>query len=179
MGSAVDTAVRSMAIWQVGLESFGLCHLHHLHWTRLAQLRAGTGGTAALLGSLTEETLQHARKSRCWSEGVWLCPHRWGERKTPQPVSRSTQGSGLWDNETWKEVCLECVCCEEQGRAGLQVQDLILLFFCFLGPLGVESELQLPAYTTVTATLDRSHVFNLHHSSQRGQILNPLSEARD
>ena len=28
--------------------------------------------------------------------------------------------------------------------------------------LGVESELQLPAYTTATAVPDPSHVFNLH-----------------
>ena len=45
--------------------------------------------------------------------------------------------------------------------------------------LGVESKLQLLAYTTVTATWDPSHVCNLHHSSQQRQILNPLSEARD
>ena len=44
----------------------------------------------------------------------------------------------------------------------------------FLGPLpwhmevprlGVELELKLPAYTTATAMLDRSHLCNLHHSS--------------
>ena len=45
--------------------------------------------------------------------------------------------------------------------------------------LGVQSELQLPAYTTATETRDLSHVFNLHHSSRPFQILNPLSEARD
>ena len=43
--------------------------------------------------------------------------------------------------------------------------------------LEVESELQLPAYTT--ATRDPSHVCDLHHSSQQRQILNSLSEARD
>ena len=46
--------------------------------------------------------------------------------------------------------------------------------FCFLGlnpwhmevsRLGVESELQLPGYATVTATLDPSRVCDLHHSS--------------
>ena len=42
--------------------------------------------------------------------------------------------------------------------------------------LGVESELQLPVYTTATAMPDPSRICNLHHSSQ---ILNPLSEARD
>ena len=45
--------------------------------------------------------------------------------------------------------------------------------------LGVESELQLPAYTTATATPDPSHVFNIHHCSQQHQILNLLSKARD
>ena len=62
------------------------------------------------------------------------------------------------------------------------------LFIVFLGPnpqhrevprLGVESELQLPACTTATATLDPSWVCDLHPSSQQRQILNPLSEARD
>ena len=60
--------------------------------------------------------------------------------------------------------------------------------FCFLGPrlwhvevprLGVESELQLPAYTTATATPDLSHICNLHCSAWPHQILNPLSKARD
>jgi len=45
--------------------------------------------------------------------------------------------------------------------------------------LGVESEPQLPAYTTATATQDVSRVFDLHHSSGQRRILNPLSEARD
>ena len=61
-------------------------------------------------------------------------------------------------------------------------------FFAFLGPhsqhmeaprLTVQSELQLPTYTTVTATPDPSHVCDLHHSSLQHQILNPLSEARE
>ena len=65
---------------------------------------------------------------------------------------------------------------------------VLLSFFSFLGPylrhvevprLGVESELQLPVYTTATATQDPSRVFDLHHSSRQYQILNPLSEARD
>ena len=45
--------------------------------------------------------------------------------------------------------------------------------------LGVKSKLQLPAYTTATATQDPSHTCDLHRSSQQHQILNPLSEARD
>ena len=46
--------------------------------------------------------------------------------------------------------------------------------------LGVESELQLPAYTTATAMgPDSSRVHNLHHSSWQRRITNPLREARD
>ena len=45
--------------------------------------------------------------------------------------------------------------------------------------LGVELELQLPAYITASVTQDPSHIFDLHHSSRQHQILNPLSEARD
>ena len=43
---------------------------------------------------------------------------------------------------------------------------------------GVKSELQLPTYTTVTATLDVRCVCDLCHSLWQRQILNPLSEAR-
>ena len=45
--------------------------------------------------------------------------------------------------------------------------------------LGVESELQLPAYTTATAIQDPSLVCDLHHSSWQHWILNSLSGARD
>ena len=65
---------------------------------------------------------------------------------------------------------------------------LVWFGFCFLGPhlwhmevprLGVESELQLLAYTTATATGDLNCVCNLYHGSQQCWILNPLIEARD
>ena len=51
-----------------------------------------------------------------------------------------------------------------------------LSLFCFLGlyprhmevpRLGDESELQLPAYTTASATPDPSHVYKLHHGSRK------------
>ena len=45
--------------------------------------------------------------------------------------------------------------------------------------LGVESELQLPACSTATATWDLRYVCDLHCSSWQRQILNPLSEAGD
>ena len=62
------------------------------------------------------------------------------------------------------------------------------LFRVFLGPhslhaevlrLGVKLELQLPAYTTATATRDPSDICDPHHSLQQHQVLNSLREARD
>ena len=73
----------------------------------------------------------------------------------------------------------------------LKEPDFFFFFFfflVFLGPhlrhmvvprLGVESELQPPAYTTATAMQDPSCVCDLHHSSRPRWILNPRSEARD
>ena len=66
--------------------------------------------------------------------------------------------------------------------------SLNTFFFFFLGPhlkhmevprLGVESELQLSAYTTPKATADPSHLCDPHHSSWQCWILNPLGKARD
>ena len=70
----------------------------------------------------------------------------------------------------------------------LSLSLFLFLFFFFLGPhlqhmevprLGAKSELQLPAYTTTTATQDPSHIFDLHHSSRQRWIPNPLKEDRD
>ena len=55
-------------------------------------------------------------------------------------------------------------------------------FFFFLGPhpqhmevprLEVQSELQLPAYTAATATLDPSCICDLHHSSRQLMATTP------
>jgi len=68
---------------------------------------------------------------------------------------------------------------------------LFIYFFVFLAiswaapaaygvpRLGVESEMQPPAYARATAMRDPSCVCNLHHSSRQHRILNPLSKARD
>ena len=45
--------------------------------------------------------------------------------------------------------------------------------------LGVQSELQLPAYTTATVMRNVNWICNLHHSSGQCRILNPLSKARN
>ena len=44
---------------------------------------------------------------------------------------------------------------------------------------GVESELQLLAFITATASQDPSHILDLHRNAGQYQILNPLSKARD
>ena len=44
--------------------------------------------------------------------------------------------------------------------------------------LGVEEELQLPAYNTATATPDPSHICDLCCHLLQCQILNPLSKAK-
>ena len=62
-----------------------------------------------------------------------------------------------------------------------------LILFCFFFGGGTPwtyggsraRGLQLPAYTTATATPDLSCICNLHHSSQQRRILNSLREARD
>ena len=49
----------------------------------------------------------------------------------------------------------------------------------WLPRLGVELELQLPAYPAAIAMQDLSHICDLHHSSRQHRICNPLSKARD
>ena len=68
-------------------------------------------------------------------------------------------------------------------------RDLIfILFICllllfraeFAAPSpGIQSELQLLAYTKAIATRDPTHICDRHHSSWQGQIPDPLSKARN
>ena len=69
-----------------------------------------------------------------------------------------------------------------------KLHALYVFFFFFLGPrlrpmdvsrLGVELELQLPAYVTATATPDLSDICNVRCSLWQCRSLNPLREARD
>ena len=73
-------------------------------------------------------------------------------------------------------------------KRGFPSPGSFFFFFLLLGPhlhhmevprLRVESELQLPAYTTAIAMPDPSHIYDLCCSLQQCWILNPLSEARD
>ena len=97
---------------------------------------------------------------------------------------------GLWNqDENFGE--------ENKGRGsrqticlmqGMEEGSLFCLFACFIRlhlrhmevpRLGVESELQLPVYTTATAILDLYLICNLHCSFWQCWILNPQSGARD
>ena len=97
-----------------------------------------------------------------------------GPGLAPPPGQRSTLSPILFLHRSWSFVC--------------SFSFHFFLFFGFLGPplrhmevprLEVESDLQLPAYTTATAMPDVSPVFDRHYSSRQHRILNPPSEARD
>ena len=123
--SAVDAAVRSVTVRQIRLESFGLCHLHHLSRVLLTQLRAGSGRTAALLASLTKETLENARKSRCCPGGRVALSTQLGQEKngTCQPIRQS---GGLQRERT----CEGGTCGKNMQRvAGLEVKRYFSFFF--------------------------------------------------
>ena len=106
-----------------------------------------------------------------------------GPRPTPPPPSNNIAASH----------CPFGVCPSQQTgsslKAGWSISFSSFFFFLvFFGPhpqpmevprLGVEPELQLPAYLTATATRIPSCICGLHHSSQQRQILNPRSKARD
>ena len=73
--------------------------------------------------------------------------------------------------------------CVSTGKRVFLVFWVFFFFFLFfvlhswhmeVPRLGVESELQMLAYTTATATPDPSCVCHLHHSSWQCQILNQL-----
>ena len=81
-------------------------------------------------------------------------------------------------------------CCSDNTRCATRELPFFFFFFFFclyraspqhmeVPRLGVESELQLPAYTAATATPNPSHVYSLHHSSRQRRIPHPLSEAKD
>ena len=104
------------------------------------------------------------------------------KRQATKSPSRATMSSytGCYTVQKYQEGCFYLLL--------LLSLSLSLFLFALIGPhlkymkvprLQVQPELQLPAYTTATATWDPSRIRDLGHSSQQYQILNPLSEARD
>ena len=132
------------------------------------------------------ESLKLPMRRRRWKGGtIWSLRMKQSQRKTSPLVSFL----GLLD-QALPEASVPCGhfhCIRQE----IHFMFLFLIFdfyFCFLGlhlqhmevpKLGVESELQLPTYTTATVAPNLSLVCDLHHSSQQCQTLNPLSEARD
>ena len=80
------------------------------------------------------------------------------------------------------------LCLWDPRNCCLNVHSFFFFFLVFLGLYqwhmevprpAVESELQLPSYTTARAMLGPSCICYLHHSSGQWKILNSLSGARD
>ena len=91
------------------------------------------------------------------------------------PLSLPAGSSGGMQGPWWETVSG----ITSSQREPTYTKDSIFLWHMEVPRLGVESELQLPAYATTTATWDLSRVCHLHHSSGQSWILNPLSEAGD
>ena len=130
-----------------------------------------------------------------WLLGWQLQEHRWlvGRYKIHPPIN-VTPGFSAW---TIHSACSPVFSLGfiqgDKPKTGLDTSRSRLckrvgfLFLAFFTPhlwqsevprVRVESELQLPAYTTATATQDPSSIWDPHHSLWRCLILNPLSEAR-
>ena len=113
-----------------------------------------------------------------WEEKLGWKPHgAWGWNWWPEEKSLEVKRNLALVDRIWAT-----------GSNLLWSWSLFIYLLCFLGlrpwdmevrRLGDRSELQLPAYTTATATQDLSRVCNLHHSSQQCWIPDPLSKARN
>ena len=120
-----------------------------------------------------------------------------GSKPSLQPTYTTAQGNagslthltrlGIEPKSSWILVGFISLCATK-GTPYYSFFYFFCLFVCFLGlhpwhmevlRLGVESELQLLAYTTATATREPSRIFNLHHSSRQRWIPDPLNKARD
>ena len=133
------------------------------------------------------------------SQSIYLSVHM--PVPTPQPIPPILHLSALLTLSLFYfiTVDLQCYvnfCCTAKGPSHTYRWILLKQFFFvflgfflpFLGPLlrhlevhrlGVELELQPPAYPRATARQDPSHVCDLHQSSRQRQLVNPLSKARD
>ena len=133
--------------------------------------------------------LHHVRQTRSPLRG-WLWFLGWTQSLLPQHF-RVTLFLFLSFFFVFLDTAITSHITEPLERKGkvLSISILFLfLCFCFLGlypwhlevpRVGVESELQLQAYSTVTAMQDPRRICDLHHISRQCRILNPLGKARD
>ena len=127
-------------------------------------------------GQFQSDIIQCRVGKICWqiSEASRRCFQLVNGHRHVSILSSPTYGLGRMSSENYKMLfCLK---------------SRFFLFFFFkwlhlpymeVPRLGIESELQLQAYTTATATLDPCCIGNLQCSLGQCQILNPLSKARD
>ena len=143
---------------------------------------------------------QHCHVLSQWLEEPHIqkspCPPNWLDSGGDDKLKNTGQAR---QGQQWREEnpsCpdphpqLEKVTARSQAFTGLPGPCVVTkqVFLPFLGllpqhmeipRLGVESEMQLPPYTTATATQDPNHICDLPCSLWPCRILNPLSEARD
>ena len=129
-----------------------------------------------------------ADSSHIYGLNVQLVFSLFGPARSPRTFQGQGSNSCHWGDSSDSARPLTCRTIRELLKHSSGHTVTAVFLFCFLGPhllhvevprLGIESELQLPAYTTATATQDPSHISDLHHGSRQCQILNPLSEAKD
>ena len=110
----------------------------------------------------------------------------WPKKTKPNQTKRVHGAKSVYNSKVWvmkprkvfpdNEMVLFCIF--------LFLFSFFFLFQLYLWDmevpgLGVESELQLPAYATVTGTPDPRRICDLPRSLWQCQILKPLMEARD
>ena len=122
----------------------------------------------------------------------WFCrPYRLCHHHPSALFSESSPRETGKQTNRWSWVPIQFYLCSLKLEFHIKFTCHRILLLCFsflIGPylwhkevstLGVESELQLPAYATATATGDPSCFCYLCCSSRQCQILNPLSEVGD
>ena len=120
---------------------------------------------------------------------LFSAPHATGWPLSSGPGAAGL-GPMLRTGPTPAAACLSPNHIQDQVRcyAVLSSSLSMTIIFFFLGPhlrhmevprLGIESEVQLPAFTAATAMPDPSRLCQLHHSPRQHGIPNPQSKARD
>ena len=107
-------------------------------------------------------------------------PQPWQHQIQVKPATYATCCSNAGPSTHWARPGTESASLKRQHQVLNRVSHnrkarIIIITICFLGPqghhmevlgLGVESELQLLAYTTATATWDLSHVWDLYTTAR-------------
>ena len=151
---------------------------------RVRQISWNQEGTSLKRNQLLRMVNRNHRKH--W--GCWC--HHYAAHLHPQPPEMPASWlSKMWYNKCHNNVINLAFAAESNLYPFMIPTPFFLFPFFFffwlhlrhveVSRLGVESELQRPAYATATAMLDPSCLYNLYHSLQQHRILNTLSEARD